>query len=346
MAADELRVWRVIDANANRAAEGLRTLEDVARLVQEDAAAAGALKELRHRLSAALNRLDRQQRLAARSTARDVGTQHTAGSEIKRGDVSDVVHAETERVGQALRVLEEFSKLVDATASQQFKQLRYNSYDALAGIELRWTQHAWLRQLRLCVLIDCAQPLDQFAAYLRLLCQAGMRCVQVREKQREDRELLEYATAAVDIMNEFGGQVVVNDRVDIALASGAAGVHIGQDDLSIDDVRKIAGSRLAIGVSTHSIEQARAAVAAGADNIGCGPSFPSQTKSFQQFPGMSYLRQVAQELTVPSLAIGGIGLENLDEVLATGVRAVAVSSAVHRAVDPAAAVQAFCQRLE
>ena len=345
VAADDVRVWRVIDANANRAAEGLRTLEDVARLVQEDAAAAAVLKELRHRLSTMLTRLDRGQRLAARSTARDAGTQLSAGSEKTRGDVRSVVSAECERIGQALRVLEEFSKLVDAAASEQFKQLRYAAYDDLARIELAWTKHAWLRGLRLCILIDCEQPLEQFAGYVRSLCEAGARCMQVRDKQREDRELLEYASTAVGILSEFGGQVVVNDRVDIALASGAAGVHVGQDDLSIDDVRKIAGSRLAVGVSTHNIEQARAAVVAGADNIGCGPSFPSQTKSFEQFPGMNFLRQVAQEITVPSLAIGGIGLDNLDEVLASGVRAIAVSSAVHRAVDPAAAVRAFCQRL-
>jgi thiamine-phosphate pyrophosphorylase len=170
--------------------------------------------------------------------------------------------------------------------------------------------------------------------------------VQVREKSRDDRELLQYARAAVQVLENFGGHVVVNDRVDIALASGAAGVHVGQEDLTVDDVRKVAGARLAIGVSTHNVEQARAALQAGADNIGCGPSFPSQTKTFEQFAGVAYLKQVAQEIDLPSLAIGGIGLDNLDQVLATGVRAVAVSAAVHRASDPAAAVRALCERLE
>jgi thiamine-phosphate pyrophosphorylase len=341
----EVRVWRVIDANANRAAEALRTLEDVARLVYEDAQAAQRLKELRHELAAALKLLDREQRLAARSTERDAGTQHTAEPEKGRSDVTGIVRAEVERVGQALRALEEFSKLLEPQASEQVKQLRYRAYDQLAHIELSWTRHAWLRELRLCILIDCQLPLDRFTAYVQLLAESGARCLQIRDKQRDDRELVLYASAAVRTLEEFGGQVIVNDRVDIALASEAAGVHVGQEDLLLNDVRKIAGSRLCVGVSTHDIEQAREAVAAGADYIGCGPSFPSETKVFKHFPGVAFLEHVAREISLPSLAIGGIGLNNLEQVLASGVRGVAVSAAVHKAEDPAAAVREFCERL-
>ena len=342
---DELRVWRVLDANANRAAEGLRTLEDVARLVFEDAGAAEGIKQLRHRLTEALTKLGRQQGLQGRSTQHDAGSQLSTSQEKSRSDVRAIVSAESQRVGQALRVLEEFSKLTSAQASEQFKQLRYAAYDDLARIELAWTTHAWLREVRLCILIDCVRPIDEFAAYLNLLCKAGARCVQIREKNKEDRELLQYARAAVQTLEKFDGHVVVNDRVDIALASGAAGVHVGQDDLPIESIRTIAGSRLAVGVSTHNIEQARAAVQVGADLIGCGPSFPSQTKTFEHFPGTDYLKQVAQEIFVPSLAIGGIDVDNVDQVIATGVRGVAVSAAVHRAADPAAAVRRLCERL-
>lgn len=342
----EVRVWRVVDANANRAAEALRALEDIARLVREDAQAARVLKTLRHELAYALEGMDREQRLAARSTERDVGTQHTAEPEKRRFDVNAIVRAEVERVGQALRTLEEFSKLLEPEASERFKQLRYRTYDELARVELAWTRHAWLRDMRLCVLIDCQMPLDRFTAYVRTLGEAGAHCLQIRDKERDDRDLVKYAVAAVQTLAELGGHVIVNDRVDIALVSGAAGVHIGQEDLAIEDVRKIAGSRLCVGVSTHDIEQARAAVAAGADYIGCGPSFPSQTKVFKFFPGLAFLGQVAREIDVPCLAIGGVGLNNVDQVLAAGVRGVAVSAAVHTAETPAAAVHKFCQRLK
>lgn len=341
----ELRVWRVLDANANRAAEALRTLEDVARLVREDLYWAQQLKAMRHELTHVLGSLDRQQLLAARSTADDAGTQNTTGAEAMRDSVDDLVTAEVQRLTQALRVLEEFSKLIDTTVSEQLKQLRYRSYDQLAQLELAWTRHRWLESLQLCILIDCSLPLEKFVAYLTALCTAGARCVQVRDKQREGADLVAYARQAVEVLSAFDGHVIVNDRVDVALASGAAGVHVGQEDLALEDVRRIAGSRLCVGVSTHNIEQARVAEQAGADYIGCGPSFPSRTKPFEYFPGVSFLRQVAGEIGLPSLAIGGIGLDTIEQVMQSGIRGAAVSAAVHRATDPAAAVSELCRRL-
>ncbi len=339
------QVWRVLDANGNRAAEGLRVLEEVARLVREDEPSAATLKQLRHDLAAILSGLDRSWRLSARSTQRDPGTGLTSQRESTRASLEALISAESSRVGEALRTLEEFAKLVDPEISSRFKQLRYRAYDDLARIELAWTRHAWLDDMRLCLLIDCAKPLDDFIAYLRGLAQAGLRCVQIRDKRLDGRHLVAYARCAVETLAPLGGQVVVNDRVDVALASGAAGVHVGQDDLHIEDVRRQAGQRLVVGVSTHDIEQARQAVKDGADYIGCGPTFPSATKRFEAFAGVEFLRQVAAEIDIPCLAIGGIALDNLDEVIQTGVRGVAVSAAVHQAADPTAVVAEFQRRL-
>lgn len=332
-------VWRVLDVNANRAAEGLRTLEDLARLVHEDIRSSLMLKSLRHRLAQAVQGLDRKQRLGARSTESDAGIGNSTTTEITRWSAGQVLIAESERVGQSLRVLEEFSKLVDTASSEQFKQLRYQAYDDLAKIELAWTQHAWLRLESLCLLVDCDLPLASFEEYLRRLGGAGLTCVQVRDKKRTDRQLMAYAMAAVQVMDKFSGHVVVNDRVDIAMASGAAGVHLGQDDMALADARRACGERLCIGVSTHSIEQAREAVQMGADYIGCGPSFPSQTKSFDNFPGIAFLADVAKEISIPCMAIGGIDLDNLQQVLDVGIRCIAVSAAVHKAPDPELAVR-------
>ena len=339
------RILRVLDANGNRAAEGLRVLEDVARLVREDESSAAVLKSLRHELASILASLDRQSRLAARSTEHDVGTQITSERESARENIETLISAETSRVGEALRSLEEFSKLIDPAVSGRFKQLRYQAYDELARIELAWTRHAWLGDMRLCVLIDCALPIEEFAAYVRSLAEAGLSCLQIRDKKLDGRELVRYARSAVETLHPLGTHVIVNDRVDVALASGAAGVHVGQDDLSIEDVRRMAGQRLCVGVSTHDIQQAREAVARGADYIGCGPTFPSSTKSFDQFAGVEFLRQVAAEITIPCLAIGGVGIGNLDQVIQAGIRGVAVSAAVHQAADPAAMVAEFMKRL-
>ena len=340
------QVWRVLDANGNRAAEGLRVLEEVSRLVRENGTHASLLKQLRHDLADILVALDRPQRLAARSTEHDPGTSTTSSHEAARGDIESLVSAETSRVGEALRVLEEFSKLIDSEISQRFKQLRYRAYDQLARIELAWTRHAWVARLNLCVLVDCAMPLDPFTQYVTSLAQAGLPCLQIRDKRLDGRQLVEYARRAVAALHPLGCHVIVNDRVDVALLSGAAGVHVGQDDLAIADVRRLAGQKLCVGVSTHNIQQARDAVAQGADYIGCGPTFPSQTKSFEQFAGVEFVSQVAAEIGIPALAIGGITLQNLDQVIRVGGRGVAVSAAVHQASDPQQAIAGFLTALQ
>ncbi len=128
--------------------------------------------------------------------------------------------------------------------------------------------------------------------------------------------------------------IIINDRPDIAAVAGADGVHLGQDGMSVSDARRIVGPRALIGISTHSIEQARTAVLAGANYIGVGPTFPSSTKHFPEFPGVSLLEQVARETRLPAFAIGGINAQNIDQVVAAGFTRIAVGSAVTDAPDP------------
>ena len=137
----------------------------------------------------------------------------------------------------------------------------------------------------------------------------------------------------------------MNDRPDLAVLSGADGVHVGQDELTVKDARRILGPSGLIGVSTHSLEQARAAVLDGANYIGVGPTFPSGTKQFAEFTGIELLRAVQAEIRLPAFAIGGITEENLPQVLATGFRRVAVSGAIADADDPAAAASAHCSQM-
>ena len=338
-------VWRVVDVNANRAAEGLRTIEEIARLVREDAVASLWAKSLRHDLAAAISRLDRSQRLAARSTVTDAGTGHTTDTESDRADWSVIVTAACERVGQSLRCLEEFSKLIDESVGLEFKSLRYKAYDTLAQLELRLRRENFARAATLYLLIDCSLPIDQFAVAVRQFADAGADLLQLRDKACDGRRLVAYAHAAVHSLAGTPSKLIINDRVDIALASGAAGVHLGQEDMAYADARRIAGPDLMIGISTHSIEQAIAAEKAGADYIGCGPTFPSQTKSFDAFPGPQLLTQVAERISIPVFAIGGIDADNMDELLKTSCTRVAISSAIHSSTDPIATLQFIKRRL-
>jgi thiamine-phosphate pyrophosphorylase len=338
---NDASVWRVLDANANRAAEGLRTIEDVARLIREDSVASLWAKSLRHDLADAVAKLDRSLRLAARSTETDAGTGHTTDTEGVRADWKSIFRAACERVGQSLRCLEEFSKLVDASISREFKSLRYKAYDVLAQLELRLLRVNISKSANLYLLIDCSLPIDQFAFAVRQYADAGADFLQLRDKTCDGRRLIAYARTAAQSLVGTHSKLIINDRVDVALASGAAGVHLGQEDMAYSDARRIAGADLLIGISTHSIEQAITAEKAGADYIGCGPTFPSKTKPFDAFTGTPFLTQVAKQISIPAFAIGGINASNLEKVLQTGCTRVALSSAVHLCADPVATLQSI-----
>jgi thiamine-phosphate pyrophosphorylase len=198
-----------------------------------------------------------------------------------------------------------------------------------------------------CVLLTEASCVRPWADTLRAVIAGGADCIQVREKSLADRHLLARIRAAIEVARPAGAAVVVNDRVDLALAAGADGVHVGQGDLPPDDVRRLSGDRLVVGASTHSLDEARAAVAAGAHVCGVGAMFASPTKPDVAPSGPAYLRAyLAAFPHVPHLAIGGITAARLPELRAAGCRGVAVSSVVCEADDPAAVVHALRAGLE
>jgi len=128
---------------------------------------------------------------------------------------------------------------------------------------------------------------------------------------------------------------IMNDRADLAALAHADGVHVGQQEIAVKDARVVVGLQALVGVSTHDLEQARQAVVDGANYLGCGPTFPSATKEFAEFPGLEFLRQVSREIRLPAFAIGGIGPDNIAQVCAAGFSRVAVNHSVVSAVDPA-----------
>lgn len=202
-----------------------------------------------------------------------------------------------------------------------------------------------LRDARLYVLLDGRDSCAGLAGLAQRLIDAGVDVLQLRDKRLPDRVLLERARLLRELTAGTGTLFIVNDRPDLAVLSQADGVHVGQDELTVADCRTIAGATRLVGVSTHSPAQARQAVADGADYIGCGPTFPSQTKAFDEFPGLEFLRVVQAEIGIPAFAIGGISGENLPRVLETGFRRIAVSSSVTATEEPAAAARSLRQLL-
>jgi thiamine-phosphate pyrophosphorylase len=180
---------------------------------------------------------------------------------------------------------------------------------------------------------------------VRAALAGGVQIVQLREKEMPDRRWLEVARRVRAWTREAGALFMVNDRADLAVAADADGVHMGQDELPVKEARAIVGPRRLVGVSTHTLEQARQAVLDGADYLGVGPVFPSATKSFDALAGLAFVREVAAEISLPWFAIGGINAENIAGVVDAGASRIAVSQAVLSADDPAAAATALRERL-
>ncbi len=339
---------RVLDAAANRATEGARVVEDYCRFSLDDAHLTRLVKDLRHDMAAAVGALPRCDRHVLRETQQDVGTGISIPTEAKRTDAWDVCQASSERVKQSLRSLEEFSKIISPEIAAQFETLRYRWYTLEKSLTTTNTSRLRLSDARLCVLVDGRDSPAAFTKLIQQLVGAEVGMIQLRDKCLSDRELIERASFLLDITktNSPTPLVIINDRADIAAATNADGVHLGQDDLNVKETRAILGANKLIGVSTHNIEQARAAVLDGANYIGVGPTFPSQTKSFATFPGTKLLAEVATEISLPAFAIGGITLENLPEVMATGIKRVAVSGVVVGAEDPVGAALEFMRVLD
>ncbi len=175
----------------------------------------------------------------------------------------------------------------------------------------------------------------------------GAEGVQLREKQLSDRELLRRATALAELAHSRNALCVINDRLDIAVLAGADGVHVGQDDLSVAEVRRIAGGNLLVGKSTHSQQQVVAAAAEGPDYLAIGPMFASHTKpDVRALASREALIEAARnEFAGPIVAIGGIDAENVGQLVSAGVNRVAVCSAIIGAEDPAAAAGAIRKQL-
>jgi len=341
-------ILRILDANLNRAREALRVVEDYARFVLNDQATCGALKQIRHELADATIAFAGDA-ILHRDTSGDVGTATKAEGELAREDVAHVVTAAGKRLGEALRTIEEYLKIDDPAGASKIEALRYRFYtieQQLAQTIRPVPARRDFASVRLYVLITESLCKHAWLEVAEQAILGGADCLQLREKTLEGADFLRRAKQLVDLCRRHKVRCIINDRADIALLSGADGVHVGQDDLPAREVRKLIGRDKILGVSTHRIEQARAAVLDGADYIGVGPIFKSSTKPRDFIAGLDYARQAAREMKIPAVAIAGITAENVDEVIASGIRAVAVSSAVISADDVRAAAARIKARVK
>lgn len=303
---------RIIDANLNRAREGLRVLEDLARFEIDDAAISRELRAMRHAVGAMANGLT-MRLLAARDVGRDVGAAAPT-------DSTDVVTANFKRVQEALRSLEE-------CGLRRAARLRFRAYDLEKHLVPRLFRARRLRDACVYVLltpdrwehaVDCGADMVQLRAPgmgVRALTRWGRR---VRARTR--------------------ALLIVNNRPDLVEAIDADGVHLGATDPMIADARRAMRADRIIGATTHSLAEARRAK--GADYLSVGPMFPSNTKPGLRARGFAYVRAI-HRLGPPVFAIGGVTPSRVPELRRAGVSRVAVCEAVTAARDPARVVRAL-----
>jgi thiamine-phosphate pyrophosphorylase len=328
---------RVLDANRNRAREAARVVEDYVRFVLDDAILTEEVKSLRHALASATGRMPAAALLAARNTPGDVGIDVSAGDEYRRVSPAHVAAVNLKRLQESLRSLEEYGKLLSPELGRDIECLRYRAY-ALEGA-IAGRPHERLRDADLYVILSHSDSAVSLEATIAGAARGGASIIQLREKGLPDRELLARARDVRRWTRSAGVLFIVNDRPDIARLADADGVHLGQDDLSVADARRIAGPDLLVGVSTHTLDQVRSAVLAGADYIGVGPVFPSSTKAFDYLAGLDFVRAAAGATSLPAFALGGITVENVARVVESGANRVAIASAVSRTSNPEAAAR-------
>lgn len=331
---ERMNLARILDATANRAREALRVIEDYCRFVLNDATLSRELKELRHDLTAALETWAPPFRLIARDTPGDVGTRFSTPGELNRQSLRQVALVNSKRLQEALRSLEEYGKVERSELGQAIEALRYRAYTVERAMSLGATVTERLAHAQLYVLLTGSRCLAALDWTIQEAAAGGAEVFQLREKELTDRELLERARSVRRWTRAAGVLFIMNDRPDIARLVEADGVHVGQDELPVAEVRRIVGPELLIGVSTHDLDQVRRAVLDGASYLGVGPTFPSATKEFGSFPGLEFVQAATAATSLPTFAIGGIRMENIHQVVAAGGRRVAVSDAICRADDP------------
>jgi len=340
----ERAAYRIIDANFNRAREALRVMEEYCRFVLNAGALSERAKALRHELCTAVGKLEAGKLIAGRDTVGDVGVGQKVEGQLERTTLKDCFVAAGKRLTEALRAITEVTRTENRAVAEAVERLRYEAYTLEKDITLFSEPIDKFSRVRLYVIVTSNLPADVLS--LASKCAAGgADCIQLRAKEIPDSRLFALAVEFVEICREMGTLSVINDRADIAAAAGADGVHLGQDDLPIAQVRRLQLTPLIIGKSTHSLKELEAACPTLPSYVSLGPAFATPTKPGLAVAGVDYIRQGLERLAgtgISHVAIGGITGDNVEQVIEAGAERVAIGAAITKAAYPGE----VCRRLK
>ncbi|KKW41729.1 MAG: Thiamine-phosphate pyrophosphorylase [Candidatus Magasanikbacteria bacterium GW2011_GWA2_56_11] len=321
------RDFSLIDANFARVYEGLRVLEDSARFGLRDSTLSSVAKELRHRLPELEADFGPAGMVRARRGV-DVGSGRMTGPALERPSLWSIIRANSRRVAEALRVLEEFGKLYAPGAVFRLEDIRYRVYTLEYQLLAR-TPHYWLRKY---FERGIVYPLSANVADLIWFIEQGARVVQLRDKTSSPAEVFDKARKLCAYIQEQSARAprvheppvfILNDYPDIAARLPVAGVHIGQD-MNVAAARRLVGSAKIIGRSNQSLDQLLASQRDGADYASLGPVFRTAAKAEREPVGLEAVLEAVPAVTIPLVAIGGIAPENIHLVKDAGAKNVAV----------------------
>lgn len=318
--------YRLLDANINRVSEGIRVLEDIARFIYNNEEYSKLFREKRHFLRKLFAEFDNLF-IGSREVTKDVGINITKTSTLdKKTNIKELSVGNFKRIQEGLRSLEETLKIIDKYEfSKNIESLRYKFY----SLEKEFL-NILKNPIPLGIYGITAENFSKGKSNYQVvkeMIEAGVEVIQYREKFKTHREKLKEAKELSKLCKENKVIFIVNDHIDIALMVDADGVHVGQEDLPIEDIRKILGPEKIIGLSTHSIEDAIEATKKDIDYIGVGPIFPTTTKE-REAVGLEYLEYVQNNINLPHIAIGGIKESNLSEIIQRGATRVALVSEI------------------
>ena len=345
----EQSAYRIIDANFNRSREALRVIEEYCRFSLDSAAFTERAKQMRHRLCSLLNQLDSGKLISARDTQADVGAGLSVDGQMRRSGLIDAAKAACRRLTEALRSLSEVISAENPELASQIEALRFEAYNLEKDCLIFGGTVEKFRKVKLYIVISSSFPAEVLNLTEKCIA-GGADCIQLRAKTAiSDDELFALADEFVKECRQGGILSIVNDRIDIAIAADADGVHLGQNDLPIEQAYKLQHKPLIIGKSTHSMEQLKAACQQPLTYVGLGPVYATPTKPTAPPVGLGYVKNAADFLAdkgIGHVAIGGITIDNIEQVLNTGAKAIAVSSAVSRAADPREACRKLKEKIE
>lgn len=325
---------RIMDACINRTSEGLRFLEDTARLRLADTDLTLRLRRLRHAVRDIFR--GREALLVRHRDAElDVGKSISEiGLDDKRSSLTDACTANFKRIQESLRTLEEILKVKgEYRTAKNMEKHRFSVYTLEQ--QMLGSFRKELPEGLYGILGEKFSRGRTNSEVAERMVKAGIDVIQYREKLdwKTRDQMYEECREIRAVTRDAGVCFIVNDFVDIALATGADGVHSGQEDLPLPVLKELAPDLMA-GISTHSPKQAEKAVMQGADYIGVGPIFETRTKEDVCDPvGLSYLEYAVRNIEIPFVAIGGIKLHNLKEVVCRGARTVCLVTQITAADD-------------